>query len=171
MKPTTAAALAIAGAVLGLPTYLPAQAQEGMAAPYPSEYRTWVMVKSYVITAESKLFKDRGGFHHYYANDKALEGYRTGKFPQGSIIVDEGVSAKDADGVTIEATLRSVEIMHKDPAYQATGGWGYERFEGDSTAGTLGAKARSACFACHAGAKQMDYVFSTSRLSNGSRRQ
>ena len=171
MKPMTGIASAIAVAVLGSVVHLPAQAQETSAVPYPSDYRTWVMVKSYVITAESKLFKERGGFHHYYANDKALEGYRTGKFPEGSIIVDEGVHAKDADGVTIEAILRSVEVMHKDPAYQATGGWGYERFEGDNTAGALGAKAHSACFACHAGAKQRDYVFSTSRLAAGSKKQ
>jgi hypothetical protein len=126
------------------------------------------MVKSYVITAESKLFQDRGGFHHYYANDKALLGYRTGKFPDGSIIVDEGVSAKNAGGVTIEAGLRSVEVMHKDPAYQATGGWGFDRFEGEKTVGSLGAKTQAVCFACHAGAKDRDYVFSTSRLEAGS---
>jgi hypothetical protein len=129
------------------------------------------MVKSYVITAGSKFFTERGGLHHYFANDKALEGYRTGKFPEGSIIVDEGVSAKDADGVTIEANLRSVEVMHKDRAYQATGGWGYERFEGDGTAGTLSAKTHSACFACHTGAKQRDYVFSSSRLAADSKKQ
>ena len=147
-------------------TYLAAQTQESRTAvPYPSEYRKWVMVKSYVITSGSKLFQDRGGFHHYYANDKALEGYRTGKFPQGSVIVDEGVTAGNADGVTIETKLRSVEVMHKDPAYQATGGWGYERFEGDSMTATLATKAQAACFACHAGAKQGDHVFSTSRLA------
>ena len=93
MKSKTAVAFAFAVAVIGSATYLCAQSPEGPAIPYPTPYRSWAMVKTYVITAESKLFKDRGGFHHYYANDKALEGYRTGKFPEGSVIVDEGVSA------------------------------------------------------------------------------
>jgi hypothetical protein len=124
-----------------------------------------------VITAESKNFKERGGFHHYYANDKALVGYRTGKFPKGSMIVDEGVGAKDAGGVTIEADLRSVSVMRKDTQYQATGGWGYELFQGGNTVGTAGAKTQAVCYACHAGAKDRDYVFSTSRLAAGSRKQ
>lgn len=166
--PLVAVAITLAG--LDSATCLAAHAQESSAVPYPSEYRTWVMVKSYVITTESKLFRERGGFHHYYANDKALEGYRTGKFPDGSVIVDEGVSADDDGGVTVEAKLRSVEVMHKAPRFQTTDGWGYERFEGDSTAGT-GGKTQAACFACHTGAKQRDYVFSTSRLAAASRKQ
>lgn len=115
MKLMSAMAVAIVLAGLDSGTYLNAHAQESSTVPYPSEYRTWVMVKSYLITPESKLFKARGGFHHFYANDKALEGYRTGKFPEGSVIVDEGVHSKDDGGTTIEAALRSVEVMHKDP--------------------------------------------------------
>lgn len=170
MKFVSALAAAIVLAGPGTATYPTAQAQEGPAVPYPSEYRTWVMVKSYLITPESKLFKTRGGFHHFYANDKALEGYRMGKFPEGSVIVDEGVHAKDDGGVTIEAALRSVEVMHKDPRYRATGGWGYERFEGDSTTGS-GGKVQAACFACHAKAQERDYVFSTSRVTTGAKKQ
>lgn len=170
MKFASALAIAIALAGLGSATYVAAEVQESAAIPYPSEYRTWVMVKSYLITPESKLFKARGGFHHFYANDKALEGYRTGKFPEGSVIVDEGVHAKDDGGTTIEAALRSVEVMHKDTRYQATGGWGYERFEGDSTTGS-GGKVQAACFACHAKAQTRDYVFSSSRVTTGAKKQ
>ncbi|MEO5953519.1 MAG: cytochrome P460 family protein [Chloroflexia bacterium] len=170
MKLASAVVAAVTLAGLESASYWIAQAQESPAVAYPSEYRSWAMVKTFVITAESKLFKARGGFHHYFANDKALEGYRTGKFPEGSVIVDEGVSAKEDGGVTVETTVRSVEVMRKDPRYQATGGWGYERFEGESTAGS-GGKAEAACFACHTGAKARDYVFSTSRLSAASKKQ
>jgi hypothetical protein len=157
-------------AALTVAILLTGQAQDTPTVAYPSDYRTWVMVKSYLITADSKQFNHRGGFHHFYANDKALEGYRTGNFPEGSVIVDEGVHAKNDDGISLEAALRSVEVMHKAPQYQATGGWGYERFEGDSTTGS-GGKAQATCFACHAKAKQRDYVFSTSRTGATSGKQ
>ncbi len=170
MQPKSAIASAFAGAVLISATFLSAQSPDP-AVPYPSEYRTWVMVKSYVVTPESKTFKDRGGFHHYYANDKALVGYRTGEFPEGSMIVDEGVGAKDVDGVTIETDLRNISLMHKDARYTATGGWGYEVFEGGNTVGTAGAKTQGVCYGCHPGAKDRDYVFSTSRIATGSRKQ
>jgi len=141
-----------------------APVEESSVVPYPTAYRTWVMVKSYVITPESKLFADRGGIHHYFANDKAIEGYQTGKFPEGAIIVDEGMNIENAQGVTTESGLRSVDVMHKDAAFKASGGWGYGRFEGDSTIGIASPAIRSACTACHAKAKGGDHVYSTSRL-------
>jgi hypothetical protein len=170
MKSTTALAIAMIMTGLNQGTDLTAQTQESPAVAYPSGYRTWVMVKSSLITTGSKQFEKRGGFHHFFANDKAMEGYRTGKFPDGSVIVDEGVYAKDDNGVANEAALRSVEVMHKDPRYKDTGGWGYERFEGESTTGS-GGKAQAACFACHTQVKQRDYVFSRSRVDEGSKKQ
>ena len=106
----------------------------------------------------------RGGFHHFYANDKAMEGYRTGKFPEGSIIVDEGVVAEEAQGVTSEKGRRSLDVMHKDGSrFQATGGWGYDHFEGDSQASVASAEVRTACFTCHSQRKDHDFVYSTFR--------
>jgi hypothetical protein len=39
----------------------------------------------HIAGQESKI----AGFHHYYADDNALEGSMTGAFPDGSVIVDE----------------------------------------------------------------------------------
>src|SRR5258708_2740895 len=53
--------------------------------PFPSGYRKWAVTRSLVAGPESR----NAGFHHYYANPNAVEGFATGKFPEGSVIVDE----------------------------------------------------------------------------------
>lgn len=136
--------------------------------PYPSGFRGWQHVKSIVIGPEHQSFANRGGIHHYYANDKAMEGYRTGKFPNGSVIVDEGVFTKDgegqAKGIVLEGERRSVEVMVKnDQVYKDTGGWGFEAFEGDGRTGKLQTGGNAQCYSCHSKAKERDYVFSVVR--------
>src|SRR5688500_17000822 len=55
--------------------------------PFPEGYRDWRHVKSMVISQGHPLFEAFGGIHHLYANELALKGYASGKFPDGSIIV------------------------------------------------------------------------------------
>lgn len=132
--------------------------------PYPVDFRTWAVVKTTVVNPPSKLFAVRGGIHHFYANEKAMEGYRTGAFPEGSVIVDEGAHVEEKDGIVREGERRSVEVMHKDSSrFSQTGGWGYERFEGNRQASESTLETRTACYSCHAGKKSPDFVFSQFR--------
>jgi hypothetical protein len=144
-----------------------AQGPEKPDVPYPADFRAWRHVKSIVVGPEHASFPNRGGIHHYYANDRAIEGYRTGTFPNGSVIVDEAVFTKDgegqAKGMTLEADRRALDVMVKnDRLYKDTGGWGFDHFDRDSTAGSLPAKGRATCFECHSRATR-DLVFSTIR--------
>lgn len=144
------------------------QAEDKPEVPYPAGFRGWQHVKSIVVGAEHPTFAKRGGIHHYYANEKAMEGYRTGKFPDGSVIVDEGIFTKDgeglAKGITLEGDRRRVEVMVKNSAlYKDTGGWGFEAFERDERSGRLQASGRAECHTCHLQAKERDYVFSSVR--------
>lgn len=152
-------------AVLALPLAAAGTtARQLPAVPYPAEYRTWAVVKTSLVGPQAPNYATRGGFHHFYANDKALAGYRTGTFPAGSIIVDEGVYAEDVKGVMVERGRRSLDVMHKDGVmHAATGGWGFEHFDGDSQAGSGTPEARTACATCHAQRKAQDYVFSAFR--------
>ena len=152
-------------ALLSLPlTVAGAMARQLPAVPYPAEYRTWAVVKTSLVGPQAPNYATRGGFHHFYANAQAMQGYRTGTFPAGSIIVDEGVYAEDAKGVMVERGRRSLDVMHKDSAvHAATGGWGFEHFEGGSQTGSGTAEARAACATCHAQRTAQDYVFSTFR--------
>jgi quercetin dioxygenase-like cupin family protein len=137
------------------------------AIPFPTGYRSWQHVRTIVVGPESPSFAARGGIHHYYANAKAVEGFRTGTFPNGSIIADEGVATKIGDGMTkgivFEADRRSLDVMVKDAkAYKETAGWGYEHFDAATTPAST-PERRAACFQCHSKGAERDSVFSQLR--------
>lgn len=133
--------------------------------PYPDNYRDWYHVKSMVIEEGHPLYGAFGGIHHLYANDKAMAGYKTGRFPDGSVIVFDLLEANHADNAVTEGSRKVAGVMHKDATkYAATGGWGFEGFGGgDRNNRVVGANAASACFSCHAPQKDRDYVFSRLR--------
>jgi Cytochrome P460 len=133
--------------------------------PYPVGYRMWTHVKTALIGTQSPAFESFGGLHHIYANEKAMEGYRTGRFPDGSVLVFELLETRENTGVTTEGPRKRVGVMVKNSKqYAETGGWGYESFQGDSqTERRLNAQSRMACYKCHEPQKDRDYVFSEFR--------
>lgn len=138
------------------------------AAPqvaYPEGYRNWMHVKSMVINPGHPLYDAFGGIHHLYANQAALRGYASGKFPDGAVIVFDLLEAKVTDNAVQEGARKVVGVMHKDARrYASTGGWGFEGFKGDSkTERAVGTNAVSACYQCHAAQAAKDYVFSSLR--------
>jgi hypothetical protein len=132
---------------------------------YPADYRKWVHVKTTIVGPQSPFFKTGGGIHHIYANSKAMEGYTAGKFPDGAILVFDLLDTKDTDGLTLEGARQRIDVMVKDAQrFSATGGWGFERFLGDSaTDRPLTEEHRALCFSCHEQRKTRDYVFSEYR--------
>lgn len=144
---------------------LPAGAADDKQVSYPQGYRDWHHVKSMVINPGHPLYEGFGGIHHLYANKKALEGYRKGKFPDGAVIVFDLLEAQSADNAVTEGSRKVVGVMHKDSRkFAATGGWGFEAFKGDSkTERAVGKNADTACYQCHTQQKDGDYVFSSLR--------
>lgn len=140
----------------------PAFAADPAPVPYPEGYRNWTHVKSMVINPGHPLYDAFGGIHHLYANPKAMEGYRSGKFPAGAVIVFDLLEAKSADNAVQEGARKVVGVMHKDAAkWKETGGWGFEGFKGDSkTERAVGKNAASACYGCHTQQKDKGFVFS-----------
>ena len=136
----------------------------GAPVPFPAEYRNWAVARSQVVGQESKNFAANGGFHHYYANEKAMEGFRTGHFPDGSVVVDERLEVRQEAGTTFEGPRKSVAVMEKDVTrYQSTGGWGFDVFAGENRTERAPAAVRAACFSCHNQRKDHDLVFSEFR--------
>ena len=133
--------------------------------PYPEGYRQWTHVKSMTINQGHALYDAFGGIHHLYANKKAMQGYKAGKFADGSVIVFDLLEAKAADNAVQEGARKVVGVMHKDAKrYGDTGGWGFEGFKGDSTTErAVGSNAASACFQCHTAQRSQDFVFSSFR--------
>ncbi|MFM1896168.1 MAG: hypothetical protein RLZZ385_1242 [Pseudomonadota bacterium] len=135
------------------------------AVPYPEDYRGWHHVKSMVIEAGHPLFGAFGGIHHIYANERALSGYRSERFPDGSVIVfDLLESLQDGNAIT-EGQRKVLGVMHKDSRrFADTGGWGFEGFGGgDPGNRVVGDSAASACFACHQPQAVQDFTFSRLR--------
>src|SRR5262245_21148466 len=142
-------------------------ARQPPAVAYPDGFRSWRHVKSSVIGPDHRSFQNRGGFHHFYANGPAVEGYRNGMFPNGAVVVDECVLSKNGEaalkGILLEGERRGIDVMVKnDQLYKDTGGWGFEHFNGGDTAGTLSGEAKGKCFECH-GKAERDSVFSRIR--------
>jgi hypothetical protein len=140
----------------------------GMAAvekvPYPDGFRQWRHVKSALINPDSPAYPHFGGIHHIYANDKAIRGYETGRFADGSVLVFDVLAVETAKGATVERERRLVDVMHKDTTrFAATGGWGFEEFRGDTEERNIGPRAETECFKCHASKKEHDFVFSELR--------
>jgi len=146
-----------------LPAIALAAGDHGIA--WPDGYRHWTHVKSMVIEPDHPLYAQFGGIHHLYANDRAMQGYRTGRFPDGAEIVFDLLQADSADHAITEGPRKFIGVMvHDSRRYAATGGWGFEAFKGDShDQRMVNGNAASACFSCHASQKAHDYVFSSYR--------
>ena len=130
------------------------------SVPFPDGYREWVHVKSALVSSRHPNFQQNGGFRHIYANREAVIGYRTGTFPQGSVIVVDWIEGLDTDGAFAEGSRRRLDVMRKDTArFAASGGWGFERFNGDTKERTV-TNVAAQCSNCHAGPDARDMVFS-----------
>ncbi len=153
--------------VLGLTAFttISANAADPTPVTYPTGYRDWHHVKSMVINPGHGLYDAFGGIHHLYANNAAILGYKTGKWPNGAVIVFDLLEAKSADNTVTEGQRKVVGVMHRDAKrYATTGGWGYEGFKGDSKSDrAVGNNAATACHQCHIAQKDSGYVFSKLR--------
>jgi len=136
-----------------------------VAATYPNAFRTWTHVKSALITQTHPAAQSEGGLHHIYANAKAVEGYRSGQFPDGSTIVYELLETTEKNGVISEGARRRVDVMIRDSErYKSTDGWGYERFIGANDSNNILDEAAAAqCHQCHSRAREHGSVFSRIR--------
>jgi cytochrome P460 len=133
------------------------------AVPYPEGYRQWTHVSSTYVGPQSAGFGQNGGLHHIYANQQAAEGYRTGRFPEGSVIVADFLEPREKDGVVTDGPRRRLDVMLKNGT-GAAGGWHFEQFKGDSRTERLVTPDIAArCVACHTQRKEKDFVFSSVR--------
>jgi hypothetical protein len=118
-------------------------ARESKPVAYPTGYRDFTHVKSMVIQQGHPLFEAFGGIHHIYANPIAVTGYRTGTFPDGSVIVFDLLEAPAEKGGITEGPRKVLAVMVKDQAaFKETGGWGFEGFGGGNPAQRLVVRTR-----------------------------
>ena len=160
---------AVALAVLSVIVFGVAAAEKSPEVPFPDGYRSWQHVKSVVFGPGHPSFASDGArIFHFYANRQAIEGYRAGKFPNGSVIVRETLRTTagegESKGVLKEGERTALDVMVKDDRqFKETAGWGFETF--DSKYARLAEKDRAQCYACHSKQKDRDLVFGTLRAA------
>jgi hypothetical protein len=130
---------------------------------YPEGYRGWTHVKTMIVEPGHPLYDPFGGIHHIYANDKALEGYKNGKFPDGAVIVFDLLEVVQLDNAITEGSRKFIGVMQKNSKlFPETAGWGFESFEDDSMERSV-KDMKADCFSCHYARIESDYVFSQYR--------
>ena len=136
----------------------------GDVVSYPEGYRDWTHAKSMVIHPGHSLEDPFAGIHHIYANEKAIKGMTDGRYGNGAVFVFDLLKYDDAGNALTESTRKFIGVMEfNEQAFEATGGWGFEAFAGDSRTDRLVDDGGASCFGCHTAAKDAAYVFTTYR--------
>jgi hypothetical protein len=129
---------------------------------YPDNFERWVHVSTGVVLpgADTRIMSEEG-MHHIFANAKAVDGYSSGDFPDGAIIVYELREIEQRDGVIREGVRKRVDVMIKDSSlYKDRGGWRFERFWGNDQTQNALHDSGTSCFQCHSKANAHGSVFS-----------
>ena len=125
---------------------------------YPDGYRGWTHIKSGVNGA---AFGPYEGMYHIYGNAKALQGYRSGRFPDGAMLVFDLHQVRIENNVTQAAQRKFIDVMQKDSRrFRSTNGWGYEEFAGgDRNARAIAPETvMKRCHSCHTAKQSADFV-------------
>ncbi len=130
-------------------------------AQYPKNFRLWTHVGTGVILPGGPIPENEQGMHHVFANQKAVDGYSSGNFADGSVLVYELREARQQNGIIFEGDRRRVDVMIKDSnLYKNTGGWRFERFMANDQSEDAVHDSGVSCFECHKKANAHGFVIS-----------
>lgn len=112
------------------------------------------------------------GFHGVYTNEGTIEQFRkTGKFPDGAVLIKELRASNTGDyttgqGVSHETgTLKQWFVMVKDSKNRFSenplwgDGWGWALFKADAPTKNVATNYKNDCLSCHVPAKDKDWVY------------
>jgi hypothetical protein len=134
----------------------------------PENYRqNWGHLGSWTVLNESA---PGHGFHDVYTQKEAINAYReNGQFPDGSVLVKEVRKIESGAQTTGHAQwagdLKITFVMIKDDQGRFPDnkhwqeGWGWMLYEAQNPLKNVSEGFKQTCFACHAPAKQTDWVF------------
>ncbi|WP_108881204.1 cytochrome P460 family protein [Anderseniella sp. Alg231-50] len=161
----------VAGLVMGdLPATKQANAQSGQTIQLPANFRTdYEFLGAWAVSGDA----DTGGNigqHIVYASPGTVKAYRkTGKFPDGAVLVKELFKGKTEDLTTGSATsaaeVAGYFVMVKDAEGKNTGplwgdGWGWAFFGADDKKQTTTKDYKAECLACHEPVRDSDLIYS-----------
>lgn len=134
---------------------------------FPYGFKSWQHLGSWAVIGEER---GESSLHNVYASEGAAEAYiATGKFPDGTVLVKDVVSASNAEHTTGNAywaekpAVRFVMIKDNVGRFSNNAlwgdGWGWALFQGDDTKNQVATGYRDDCLGCHVPAKQNDWVY------------
>ena len=135
----------------------------------PENYRElYQALGSWAIAADSGAGSKQ--IHEVYASPGAIAAYRkTGRFPDGTILVKEvfsGATANMTTGTVSHAdTLKGWFVMVKDRTDSHPGnpiwgdGWGWSWFDVGNPMKTTSTDFKSDCLGCHVPAQSTDWIY------------
>ena len=112
------------------------------------------------------------GFHGVYTEKESVDAFRkTGKFPDGAMLVKELRSSESGDYTTGKgvshstATIKQWFVMVKDAENRFKDnpvwgdGWGWALFKTDNPGKNLAMDYKADCLGCHVPAKENDWLY------------
>lgn len=115
---------------------------------------------------------DASGFHDVYLDADGVSAFRkTGKFPDGAIMVKELRHSKVGNyttgaGVSYEGEIKQTFVMVKDSTNRFAGknpawgdGWGWALYKPDSAGKSVVTDYKIDCLGCHIPAKAKDFIY------------
>lgn len=158
-----------AGALQGAGSFAPGVSSAG-AISVPRNYRKDFMFIGGWSIAGSGERKGAQSIHRVFTQPEAVASFRrTGKFPDGAVLVKELLKTDSARLTTGFASwgsdITGWFVMVKDTRGRFSSnplwgnGWGWAYFEGDSPQKTVSTNFRGDCLACHIPAQKDDWIF------------
>jgi len=155
----------IVGLVVAAGAFVPVFGKSQPQVAYPDGYIGWERVKSMVIQEGHEHFQAFGGFHHVYANERAVAALKEREpFPKGAVLVFELFEALTDRHAVSEGQRLVIGVMEKDAErFVDTEGWGFEDFKEADPQQPSVTDMRAQCLSCHSTQKANDYVYTMYR--------
>jgi hypothetical protein len=136
----------------------------------PKDFRTWYFLGTWGVAADEDDGVGSKGLHNVYTQPETVSAFRkTGKFPDGAVLVKELLKAKTDTMTTGEISYANETegwfIMIKDTRGRFKDnplwgdGWGWALFNADKPTETVTEDFKTDCIPCHVPAKQDDWVY------------
>ncbi len=131
---------------------------------------TWSIAKDDVETSSAASGHGAAGLHNVYTQRATIDYFRkTGKFPDGAVIVKELLKAATAS-MTTGTVSRGTEVegwfvMVKDTKgrFQSNplwgDGWGWSLFNAGQSDSTVTTNYKTECIGCHIPARKDDWIY------------
>ncbi len=160
--PATLAPAAAGWAAEGFSLYVDSEGTISL----PADFRSWAYLGTWSIAGE----EGAAGFHVVYTQPETVAAYRrTGRFPDGAVLVKELFETETGDLTTGQVSwARETSgwfVMVKDSAGRFPGhplwgdGWGWALFQAEDPKTTVTENYRDDCLGCHVPAQGNDWIY------------